>query len=321
MTLIKTRKTSRQQFFISLVLSLLLALLVNSMVINNFAHANNSLFTDNTKQQAQWQPISSDKLIRLPANVIEKRIQQDFQASPMAIRLVELEQQMQSRITDVKAIQQQLTQQNGQNDFSSNDENKAEQQFQLLQNKSAYLDLLQESHALRQTAMNKKQVLFQKVLNKLQVKNNKVTSSDSYQLKQAQSKARQRMEKVMAEVDLTLMHSTFNKPSPYSSAYATNVAKIEQLKKAIGKHKSNASVSLNGVPVSSTEYVRQLLMEVSSEQSLLDQEKLMLSYMAKLVALDAQSLEYQVAYGDEDQSLITNKISKAANVTDLFIQE
>jgi len=269
----------------------------------------------------QWHPISSDKLIRLPANIIEKRLQQSFQASPMAIRLVELEGQMEDKVNNVKAIQQSLIQVNEQNDSASNDENKVNQQFQLLQNKSAYLDLLQESHALRQSAMVKKQQLYQKVLNKLQHKNNKIVGSETYQLKQAQSKARQRMEKVMADVDLTLLHGAMDKSSPYSSAYSVNTAKIEQLKKALSQHKGNASPSLNGVEVSSQEYVRQLLMEVSTEQSLLDQEKLMLSYMAKLVALDAQSLEYEVTYRDSNQVQLVNKISNAANVTDLFIQE
>ena len=28
-----------------------------------------------------WDPVASDKLIKLPANIIEKRIQQDFEAS------------------------------------------------------------------------------------------------------------------------------------------------------------------------------------------------------------------------------------------------
>ena len=44
-----------------------------------------------------WDPVASDKLIKLPANIIEKRIQQDFEASPMALHIVELEQQMQDK--------------------------------------------------------------------------------------------------------------------------------------------------------------------------------------------------------------------------------
>lgn len=282
-----------------------------SLATTSVAFAKSEQFS--AQPAAQWQPISSDKLIRLPANIIEKRIQQDFQASPMAMRIGELEGQMQLHISNIKSLQQSIS--------ASDSEDNVDQQFQMLQHKSAYLDLLQQSHALRQTAMVKKQKLYQRVLNKLQDKNNKIVGSDTYRMQQAQSTARLRMEKVMAQVDATLSHAAVDNPSPYAAEYATNLAKISQLKKALAVHQGNASPSINGVEVSSQEYFRQLLMAVSTDQSLLDQEKLMLSYMARLVALDAQSLEYQVTYSNEERGLVANKTSKAANVTNLFFQE
>ena len=282
---------------------ILLTLSVNSIVFANTAKFDNS----------EWRPVASDKLIQLPANIIEKRIQKDFLASPLAIHMADLESQMQDKIADIKSMQNTMsTQANEVTD---------EQQYQVLQNKSVYLDLLQENHGLRQVALGKKQQLYKSVLDKLRHKNGKMLESDTYQIQKAQSAARERMEKVISQVDLTLLHTGIDKPSVYADEYSKNLSEIEKLKVAISRHKANASLQLNGLDISSQEYIRQLLMDVSSEQSLLDQEALMLSYMAKLVALDAQSLEYKVAYGDEDDGQLANKASKPANITNLFYQE
>ena len=284
-----------------------------------FAFSFNALALDNdisNASSAQWRPVASDKLIQLPANIIEKRIQQDFQSSPMAMRMSELDNLMQDKVANIKALQKSLPDQAG--------EALLNQKYEALQEKSGYLDLLQESHILRQSALGKKQKLYKNVLNKMRHQTGKVASSDAYEIKKAQAAARLRMEKVMAQVDQALMHSAMEKPSPYADEYSKNLNQIEQLKIALNKHKANASPQLNGVDISSEEYIRQLLMGVSTEQSLLDQEALMLSYMAKLVALDAQSLEYEVAYGEDDNSQLaseTKRASKPANVTNLFYQE
>jgi hypothetical protein len=41
--------------------------------------------------------------------------------------------------------------------------------------------------------------------------------------------------------------------------------------------------------------------------------------MAKLVALDAQSLEYEISYGDESTELTQRNRTKPAEVADLFL--
>jgi hypothetical protein len=196
-----------------------------------------------------------------------------------------------------------------------------DQNFELLQYKSEYLDLLQESHRLNQTALSTKQNLYKNVLDKMRIQSGKVADSDAYQIKQAQLSARKRMEKVVAQVDQSLLHTGIEEVSEYSNEYTKNLDQIEKLKMAISRHQANKSPQLNGVDISSEEYLRQLLMDVSTEQSLLDQESLMLSYMAKLVALDAQALEYDVAYSKSEESGETLEVSKPSNVTSLFYQD
>ncbi|WP_197411224.1 hypothetical protein [Colwellia sp. TT2012] len=260
-----------------------------------------------------WNPVASDKLVKLPANIIEKRIQKDFQASAMATRMVELDVDMQDNVTVIKSMLQIIPELEG--------EAAQNKRFELLQYKSEYLDLLQESHGLHQSALEKKQDLYSSVLDKMRLQSGKINNNESYQIQQAQIAARQRMEKVIHQVDQSLMHLGLEKKSPYTDEYSKNLNQIEKLKMAINQHQTNESPQVNGIDISSEEYLRQLLMAVSTEQSLLDQEALMLSYMAKLVALDAQALEYEMAYGDEESSGFITEASKAASVTTLFYQE
>ena len=258
-----------------------------------------------------WDPVASDKLIKLPANIIEKRIQQDFEASPMALHIVALEQHMQDKLSQLKSLGELLADSEG--------EELINQRFELVQQKSEYLDLMQQAQGLRQNALTKKQKLYATVLGKLRNKNGLISQDEVYQLKQKQAQARQRMQHVMAQVDSSLMHKGLDKRSPYADEFAVNLAKVEALKNAISEHKANASPTLGDVEVTSEEYVRQLLMQASTEQSLLDQEALMFSYMAKLVALDAQSLEYEISYGDENTELTRRNRTKPADVADLFL--
>jgi hypothetical protein len=258
-----------------------------------------------------WDPVASDKLIKLPANIIEKRIQQDFEASPMAMHIVELEQQMQDKLSQLKSLGELIADSEG--------DELIDQRFELVQQKSEYLDLMQEAQILRQNALAKKQDLYETVLGKLRNKNGRISKGDVYQLKQKQAEARERMQNVMAQVDSSLMHTGLDQRSPYADEFALNLAKVEDLKNAISQHKANAAPTLGNIEVTSEEYVRQLLMQASTEQSLLDQEALMFSYMAKLVALDAQALEYEISYGDEDTQLTQRNRTKPAEVADLFL--
>lgn len=260
---------------------------------------------------SDWQPQASDKLITLPANIIEKRIEQDFSASPMARRLADLDSQMQDKTARIAQLQKSLQ--------TADQQALADVKYALVQEKSDYLDLLQESQQLRKQASIQKQGVYQQVLQKFRHQQTAGNSPTRIQLKEKQEAALARMEKVMAEVDQNLIHAGFDQTSPYADEYAGNLAQIEQLKNAIASHKGNASPTLNGAQVSSEEYLRQLLMDIAMHQSLLDQEGLMLSYMARLVALDAQELEYQLAYGDGGDGNKTGAVNQASQAVNLFI--
>ncbi len=256
----------------------MLCVFITAMLTPVKVHANST---------NHWQPVASETLLKLPANLIEKRIQQDFEMSPLANQLLSLESNIADKGDKIKALQSLLI------DASANQ--MTEEQVSLLQIKSSYLDDMQLSQSLRQDALNKKQYLYEDVLRKLFHQQNSSANLDMQKLRAKQEEAKQRMDRVIAQVDATLLNDRLDKTSPYADEFAINLGKIEQLKKAISQHQSSLAPTIDGVEVSAQEYVRQLLMQAASDQSLLDQEALMISYMAKLVALDAQSIEFRLA--------------------------
>lgn len=261
-----------------------------------------------------WQPLSADTLVDLPANLIEKRIQQDFKMSPMASELLTVEQQVAEQSQKIKALQSILA--------ASADEASTEmidQKVELIQLKSGFLDLLQMGQQLRQSQLESKIDVYQEVLSSLYSHASEEQNSKAYQLKLSQQEARKRMEKVIQQVDDTLLQDGYSEQSPYATEFALNLEKIDQLKQAISKHKANLAATVDGVEVSTQEYVRQLLMQASSEQSLLDQEALMLSYMAKIVALDAQSLEFAISESQDAEALSAVPATTPANSVSLFL--
>lgn len=266
---------------------------------------------EQTQSLQQWQPVSAESLIELPANLIEKRIQQDFRMSPMATELLQMDKKISNKSQQIAALQS-LLEEAGETEM-------IDERVDLIQLKSSFLDLMQAGQKLRQSQLENKISVYQAVLFKLNSRSQAVADSQAFQLHLSQKEARQRMDKVMAQVDQTLLQDGFNKQSPYAQEFASNLAKIEQLKEAISAHESNLAAMVDGVEVSTQEYIRQLLMQSSSEQSLLDQEALMLSYMAKIVALDAQSLEFSISEMQEQQALSSSPMTTPANSVALFL--
>jgi 6-pyruvoyl-tetrahydropterin synthase len=279
----------------------MLCVFITAMLTPVKVHANST---------NHWQPVASETLLKLPANLIEKRIQQDFEMSPLANQLLSLESNIADKGDKIKALQSLLI------DASANQ--MTEEQVSLLQIKSSYLDDMQLSQSLRQDALNKKQYLYEDVLRKLFHQQNSSANLDMQKLRAKQEEAKQRMDRVIAQVDATLLNDRLDKTSPYADEFAINLGKIEQLKKAISQHQSSLAPTIDGVEVSAQEYVRQLLMQAASDQSLLDQEALMISYMAKLVALDAQSIEFRLAYEETEDGVVINNFTKPNQAADLF---
>jgi len=259
-----------------------------------------------------WQPVVSESLIRMPAKYLNSSIERDFQKSTLASGLSTLETQLMTEVSKMQSMMKNLKTVEG--------EANAALRHDLLLAKSNYLELMSDKQSLKKRALNKKSGVYQKVLSTLQQKRLLASDPVSASLVASQKSARERMNRVVADVDELLLQNPFSKVSSYQKEYGVNLAKIEQLKQAINKHKGSENPILNGQTLNREQYIRFLQSNVESDLALLDQEQLMLGYMAKLVALDAQSLEHELEARGNDGRL-TKPLAQARlmNTVDLFL--
>ena len=106
--------------------------------------------------------------------------------------------------------------------------------------------------------------------------------------------------------------------SRYSREYGKNLTAMETLIRAIDDHPMNAQPVISGQVVTKGDYVRQLIADTDAEIALIQQEEMILGYMAKLIALDATKLSENVADAERIDSDITDRTSLTSAV-DLFI--
>ena len=267
--------------------------------------------THSAQSAVDWQPVASEKLIRMPAKYMDASIESHYQKSALASSINGLDAQVQMEVARMQESQQAMANAEG-------------EQAQLLQQqfltaKSNYLELMHEKHQLTEKVLTKKAALYQKIMKKLQRKKGLVQDPVSVRLVAKQQAARQRLNKASAQVDALLLQQTPGATSQYQLGYSENLAKIEQLKVAI-QQKGNDSPVLDGQALTREQYLRHLISGVDSALATLDQERLMLGYMAKLVAMGAQALEHEIAYGAPDEAVQQVKQQvRLVNTVDLFI--
>ncbi|MBA55690.1 MAG: hypothetical protein CMK89_14640 [Pseudomonadales bacterium] len=265
-------------------------------------------------ETSQWTPMSSEKLIQMPAGYLDRYVEQDFRQSPLGKNLQEVDGALSGQRSGMASLRDSIKRTEG-------EQNKL-LRYQLLQAKSDYLDGVEEKQRLERMALDKKSKVYQDVLASILKDQRARKDPVTMRLVEQQQAARDRMERSIALVDDVLANQSDSKPTRYSKQYKENLDKVEALKTAIASHVANASPVVEGRDVSREEYVRFLLANVESERALLDQEQLMLGYMARLVALDAHTLEQEVALGlDDDTGGEANaEPERLAEAADLFIE-
>lgn len=263
---------------------------------------------------ATWKPVSHEKLITLPANFISRKIDNDFNESALAAQINALDERMTMAVDSMKKLKDKMADVTG-------DEH-LELSHQFLEAKSDYLDFVEQKQKLDQQAMNIRRKLYERVLKQIRRNKEKNGSAEMVKLQKDQQRARKRMEQAKSLVDNALLEAGNMEGSKYSGEYNKNINQLEALKAAINSHEANRAPAIDGQEVTKEGYVRHLLAGLNAEQAIFDQEKLMLTYMAKLVSLDAQSLEHKLMAGPEGEEDYDDSTSRGrlASNADLFIE-
>lgn len=230
---------------------------------------------------ATWNPVASERLVKLPGAYLRRAIANDFAGSGLAASIRDVEGLMSLKAQTLTDLQNAVEQAEG--------DLQIELQHQFLAEKRDYLELAGRHQDLRRQQMTVKQRLFRRLLSKLDRETGAMTP-ERQALVEKQDQARERLEGTISQVDLKIFNNPMVSQSKYSQEYATNVVAIERLVQAIKAHPMNEGSEIDGRPATKKEYLRQLMAETESSLQIIDQEETVLGYMAKLIALDALAL-------------------------------
>lgn len=262
---------------------------------------------------ADWQPISSERLIKLPANIMERALEHDFQSSALASKIKHVDQRLEANQTDLATLQQAIKQVQG--------DEQVELRHQFLEQKSAYIDEMETRQTFRRDELKTRISVYQNLLNELQADARRAQEPVSNAVREQQKAARQRMESMAGRVDETLFEMALAPQSNYAQEYDANFQKIKQLQLAISQHALSRNQFDADEQLTRESYIRELLANAEADFSLLNQEDEMLGYMARLVAMDAQALQIELTYGGMDGADKQANIAaaKPANMVDFFV--
>ena len=240
---------------------------------------------------AVWNPVASERLIKLPGSYLKKAVENDFASSRLAASLRDTENLMALKTQTLTDLQLAIDDAEG--------DLKTELSHQFLAEKRDYLELVGQHQDLRRQQANTKMRLYEKLLNKLGREEAAMTP-ERQALVESQEDARRRLRRSISKVDLKLFSTPMTGQSKYAREHAKNVVAIERLLAAIKTHPMSADSQVNGQPVTKQEYLRLLVGETQSELAIIEQEETILGYMAKLVSLDAMALSDLLTAGGED---------------------
>ncbi len=254
-----------------------------------------------------WNPVVSERLIKLPANYLKKAVDHDFAKSALALAIQDNKELTRLKIMTLGDLQSASEAAEG--------DLRIELRHQFLAEKRAYLELVARTQDLRRRQAGTKIKLYGKMLDRLG-RNNAAMTPQRAALVEKQQAAQKRFESTIGRVDLKLFGRGGAKESKYSREYAANMAAIERLVAAVSAHPMNKRAEIDGKAVSKPDYLRQIITEAEADLALLDQEETVLGYMAKLIALDATALSDAVI---ADVPVAETDSARAASAIEFFV--
>jgi hypothetical protein len=234
---------------------------------------------------AEWRPVASERLIKLPSTYLKRAIDRDFATSGLAGAItdtdksIDLKKQTLGDLSDAAE--------------ASDGELRIELRHQVLAEKQAFIKLMGERQEMRHQQEETRIRLYRSMLRKLD-RQTRANTPAKKELIDRQVAAKQRFEGSLQKVDMKLFASGRAPESRHAKEFSKNVGAIEGLVQAISNHPMNREAEIDGQKLSKCDYLRQLMIQSESRITLLEQEEKVLGYMAKLVALDAMAFAEEV---------------------------
>ena len=229
----------------------------------------------------EWRPVASERLITLPTPYLKKSLDHDYQGSALGRAVREAGVAARVKAGELGNLQAAIA--------DAEEPARMQLRHQLLAEKRAYLDLTERRVELRRKGAETRLGLYREMLAKLR-DGEAAETGETRALRARQSSARKRFESTLADVDRRLFRSTHPPESRYATKYGENQAAITKLMARLERHPMNGQAMIAGAPVGKAGWLREMVAETESELALLEQERVILGHMAKLVAFDALAL-------------------------------
>ncbi|GAB6051214.1 hypothetical protein JCM17960_00340 [Magnetospira thiophila] len=230
---------------------------------------------------ATWNPSASERLVKLPPQMLKKAIDRDYKASALAAAIDDSSGKITAKgqtLADLKGAAE-----------KAEGPLYTELQHQFLAEKQAYVQLMGERLEMRQKQAETRKKLYERLLDKAR-RSGGAADQVTADLLANQQAARERFKSSLDEVDTQIFGTEFASESRYGAEYAKNKTAMDSLIAAIAAHPMNQGPTLDGEAISREDYLRQLVADSEAEIALIAQEEQILGFMAKLVALDAIAL-------------------------------
>jgi len=263
------------------------------------------------KESTSWSPRITERLVKLPGSFVKKAVDNDFARSGLATKLADTADQITYKRETLTDLQEAIE--------SAEGELKTELEHQLLAEKRSFINLMRDYQEIRRKKSTTKIRLYSGLLKQLKRSGKAMTATENA-LVNKQKAAKQRFEQTFSDVDNRIMATSSSVGSKYGREYEKNLSAIRKLSEALKSHTMNRRPEILGTAVSRENYLRQLLTENQGEIALLDQEAKILSFMAKLVSLDALSIAERAMEGSPANAVGQSPEEPTpANTVDLFI--
>jgi hypothetical protein len=260
---------------------LAITLLLGGMLLGGTLPGGTALGQVPEGGDATWRPEVSEQLIKLPAAVLDRRIDRDFQESSLGRAFREREEELRLKSRTLAELQ-------AASELASG-EQALELSHRLLVEKQAFIQLAGEKNQIERDQLATKRRVLETILSRLGQENGAM-SADRRELVERQQEARQRLEASIGMADQLLSTNPVAGESRYAGRYAENIAAIEALRHKIAQHPMNQDPMIDGEQLAKPDYVRHLIAATEGAMALLAMEDEMLGYMARLTALDALAL-------------------------------
>ena len=257
-----------------------------------------------------WKPQIVEKMFVLPPQHLDKVLNNDFKTSVLALNLRDTDNKIKSKIDKINELNSFLPN-------ASKDET-LEIKHQIILNKRDYIKDMNNLIIMKKQKLETKKAFFEKIKNNIKYNNKNKTNQSAFL--NNKNKALERAQRL----DLKIIEKTslnINEKSKYFKQYETNKNAIEKLKIAIKNHPMNEKSVLSNNSDNKLDTIANYIYNIETEISVLEMKEQMMSYMAKIVVLDAMNLAENVS--GIKQNLDGNFISgenynDPENVIDMF---